>query len=457
MLRDVFSPSFESIHVNDPEIYRQILKYVNLIAPERADIVKLYEKDEPIFDHFSITRQIKSSFGKTVSFKSGAYIIIEHTEALHVIDVNSGNRSKATNDQESNALEVNLRAADEIARQLRLRDMGGIIVVDFIDMAKPEHRQELYDHMREIMANDRARHNILPLSKFGLMQITRQRVRPVLDITVDEECPSCLGKGRVNPSILFTDTLFEKLEYMVRDLGLRDFILYVHPYVDAYLKKGLFSTMYGKWRRTLGRCFKILPDESLAYLQYRAVGKDRKEIPLRDEKDSGRSSDNKKALKARTRGQDTDAGAEQPKEQPKPQKPAKAKEQPKPKEQPKEKELPADKTQPAPEKPKDQAPVEQPAARPKLKAQKPKPQPKPAAAEENADRQAPSPLPAESPDVEAMLPAVIVETPSLELPSDESVPAPAAKRRRRRRRPKAAEAGQETGVSSEPEDTTTEE
>lgn len=457
MLRDVFSPSFESIHVNDPEIYRQILKYVNLIAPERADIVKLYEKDEPIFDHFSITRQIKSSFGKTVSFKSGAYIIIEHTEALHVIDVNSGNRSKATNDQESNALEVNLRAADEIARQLRLRDMGGIIVVDFIDMAKPEHRQELYDHMREIMANDRARHNILPLSKFGLMQITRQRVRPVLDITVDEECPSCLGKGRVNPSILFTDTLFEKLEYMVRDLGLRDFILYVHPYVDAYLKKGLFSTMYGKWRRTLGRCFKILPDESLAYLQYRAVGKDRKEIPLRDEKDSGRSSDNKKALKARTRGQDTDAGAEQPKEQPKPQKPAKAKEQPKPKEQPKEKELPADKTQPAPEKPKDQAPVEQPAARPKPKAQKPKPQPKPAAAEENADRQAPSPLPAESPDVEAMLPAVIVETPSLELPSDESVPAPAAKRRRRRRRPKAADAGQETGVSSEPEDTITEE
>ena len=117
MLRDVFSPAFESIHVNDPDIYRQILKYVNLIAPERRDIVKLYDKDEPIFDHFGITRQIKSSFGKTVSFKSGAYIIIEHTEALHVIDVNSGNRSKATSDQESNALEVNLRAADEIARR----------------------------------------------------------------------------------------------------------------------------------------------------------------------------------------------------------------------------------------------------------------------------------------------------------------------------------------------------
>ena len=171
VLRDVFSPSFEDIHVNDPEVMAQIKKYVSLIAPEKVDIVKLYDKDEPIFDHFSITRQIKSSFGKTVSFKSGAYIIIEHTEALHVIDVNSGNRAKAGNDQETNALDVNIRAADEIARQLRLRDMGGIIVVDFIDMNKAEHRQALFEHMRQIMATDRARHNILPLSKFGLMQI----------------------------------------------------------------------------------------------------------------------------------------------------------------------------------------------------------------------------------------------------------------------------------------------
>ena len=336
MLRDVFSPSFENIHVNDPDIFRQIQKYVDLISPGARDIVKLYEDTAPIFDHFGITRQIKSSFGKTVSFKSGAYIIIEHTEALHVIDVNSGNRSKATNDQESNALEVNLRAADEIARQLRLRDMGGIIVVDFIDMAKAEHRQQLYDHMREIMANDRARHNILPLSKFGLMQITRQRVRPVLDITVAEECPSCFGKGKVQPSILFTDTLFEKLEYMVGTLGLRDFVMYVHPYVDAYIKKGLFSTMYGKWRRTLGRCFKIVPDQSLAYLQYRAVDKDGKDIPLREEKDSGKSSVTKSSTKARSRGENADNPEPKkdaaPKQQPKPKKeaPAPKKEQAKP-------------------------------------------------------------------------------------------------------------------------------
>lgn len=330
LLRDVFSPSFESIYVNDADIFQQILKYVTLIAPDRKDIVKLYSKETPIFDQFGITRQIKSSFGKTVSFKSGAYIIIEHTEALHVIDVNSGNRAKATNDQESNALEVNLRAADEIARQLRLRDMGGIIVVDFIDMAKPEHRQQLYDHMREIMANDRARHNILPLSKFGLMQITRQRVRPVLDIHVSEKCPSCLGKGEVQPSILFTDTLREKLEYIVENLGVRDFIMYVHPYVDAYIKKGFFTNLYSKWRRALGRSFKILPDESLAYLQYKVVDKNRNEINLIDEKDSGESSKTKKDTKARKRGGDDNetTTAEQPKpEQPKTEQPKTVKQQ----------------------------------------------------------------------------------------------------------------------------------
>lgn len=306
MLRDVFSPSFESIHVNDPDIFAQIDKYVSLIAPERKDIVKLYDKDVPIFDSFSITRQIKSSFGKTVSFKSGAYIIIEHTEALHVIDVNSGNRAKATNDQESNALEVNLRAADEIARQLRLRDMGGIIVIDFIDMNKSEHRQQLYDHMREIMANDRARHNILPLSKFGLMQITRQRVRPALDITTTETCPSCFGKGEVQPSLLFTDTLREKLDYLVNGLGVKNFVMYVHPFVEAYIKRGLFNSLYRRWRGELGRSFKVMADESLAYLQYRVLDKDRNEINLRDEKDEGSSSTTKLKNKEKNRGADTD-------------------------------------------------------------------------------------------------------------------------------------------------------
>ncbi len=300
MLRDVFSPTFESIHVNDKEIFSQISKYVNLISPESKDIVKLYEDDVPIFDHFSITRQIKSSFGKTVSFKSGAYVIIEHTEALHVIDVNSGNRSKAAPDQESNALEVNLRAADEIARQLRLRDMGGIIVIDFIDMNKAEHRQALYEHMRQIMANDRARHNILPLSKFGLMQITRQRVRPALDIVTAETCPSCFGKGEVQPSLLFTDTLREKLAYLTNDLKIKDFILYVHPFVEAYLKKGLIS-LYRRWRLELGGKFKIVADQSLAYLQYRVIDSNRNEIDLKEEKDLDKTSTAKTKSKAKNR------------------------------------------------------------------------------------------------------------------------------------------------------------
>ncbi|MCD8394186.1 MAG: Rne/Rng family ribonuclease [Bacteroidales bacterium] len=294
VLRDMFSPSFESIYVNDKEVMAQISKYVDLIAPERHDIVKYYGDDTPIFDHFNITKQIKSSFGKTVSFKSGAYIIIEHTEALHVIDVNSGNRSKAANDQESNALEVNLRAADEIARQLRLRDMGGIIVIDFIDMGTQEHRQRLYDHMREVMATDRARHNILPLSKFGLMQITRQRVRPALDIETSETCPSCFGKGRVQPSLLFTDTLREKIEYLVNDLKMKGFTMYVHPFVDAFLKKGLISP-YRRWKLDIGGSFKVLPDQSLAYLQYRVIDKDKNEIDLKEEKDLGSSSTKTKA------------------------------------------------------------------------------------------------------------------------------------------------------------------
>ena len=299
VIRDLFSPNFENIYVNHAETFTQIQNYVSLISPENKEIVKLYSKDTPIFDNFNITRQIKSSFGKTVSFRSGAYLIIESTEALHVIDVNSGNRSKACPDQESNALDVNLKAADEIARQLRLRDMGGIIVVDFIDMSKAEHRQQLYDHMKEVMANDRARHNILPLSKFGLMQITRQRVRPALDITTSETCPSCFGKGEVQASILFTDKLEEKIEYLTEHLKIKKFSMYIHPFVEAYVKKGVFS-IYGRWKRKYGRGFKIIADESLAYLEYKVMDSDGKEIDVKEESDIN-SSQSKNRVKVKNR------------------------------------------------------------------------------------------------------------------------------------------------------------
>ena len=282
ILRDIFSPSFENIYVNDKETYNQIYNYVSLISPDRKDIVKLYDGELPIFDNFAITKQIKSSLGKTVSFKSGAYVIIEHTEALHVIDVNSGNRSKASSDQESNALDVNMNAAEEIARQLRLRDMGGIIVIDFIDMDEAENRQKLYDRMRELMANDRARHNILPLSKFGLMQITRQRVRPAMDVNTTEICPTCFGKGTIKSSILFTDTLESKIDYLVNKLKIKKFSLHIHPYIAAYINQGLVS-LKRKWQMKYGFGIKIIPSQKLAFLEYVFYDPQGEEIDMKEE------------------------------------------------------------------------------------------------------------------------------------------------------------------------------
>ena len=282
LLRDIFNPSFENIYVNDPETFQHIHDYVNIIAPECKDIVKLYTDDIPIFDHFAITKQIKSSFGKTISFRNGAYLIIEHTEALHVIDVNSGNRSKPNSDQENTAFEVNMAAAEEIARQLRLRDMGGIIVIDYIDMDNADNRQKLYDRMKELMESDRARHNILPLSKFGLMQITRHRVRPALDITTDEDCPVCNGKGKIPPSILFTDRLEAKIAFLVKKFKVKKFALHVHPYIAAYITQGFFSLLW-RWKNKYTRGVKLIPNQYLALLEYKIYDSEGQEIDLKEE------------------------------------------------------------------------------------------------------------------------------------------------------------------------------
>ena len=285
LLRDLFNPSYESIHVNDVEVYKRIRDYVSVIAPESVNIIKLYRGELPIFDHFGITKQIKSSFGKIVSFKGGAYLVIEHTEALHVVDVNSGNRARNNaSNQEENALEVNLGAADELARQLRLRDMGGIIVVDFIDMDKAENRQKVYERMTENMSRDRAKHNILPLSKFGLMQITRQRVRPATSLQVEECCPVCHGKGKIQPSVLFTDTLESKIETLVKTIGIKRFKLHVHPYIDAYLKKG-FISLYRKWQLRYGLGIRVVPDQKLTYLEYHFFDKNGNEVDMKETTD----------------------------------------------------------------------------------------------------------------------------------------------------------------------------
>lgn len=283
IIRDIFNTNFKQIHVNNAEAATEISDYVELIAPERKDIVKLYKDEAPIFDGFGITKQIKSAFGRTVSFKSGAYLIIEHTEALHVIDVNSGNRSKNGNGQEANALEVNLAAADEIARQLRLRDMGGIIVIDFIDMHENENRQKVFDRMRESMSKDRAKHNILPLSKFGLMQITRQRVRPVTHVDIEETCPTCFGTGQTKPSILFADQLVSKIDMVVNVLKITEFTLHLHPYVEAYISKGFFNSMKKQWRRKYGRGCRFLASQKLGFLQYKFYDKKGIEINLQEE------------------------------------------------------------------------------------------------------------------------------------------------------------------------------
>lgn len=284
LLRDLFNPSYEAIYVNNKSTFDEVKEYIQLIAPENENIVKLYSGEIPIFDNFSVTKQIKALFGRTVTYKHGAYLIIEHTEALHVVDVNSGNRSKSSEGQEENALDVNLGAADELARQLRLRDMGGIIVVDFIDMVKAENRQKLYERMTQNMQLDRARHNILPLSKFGLMQITRQRVRPAMDVNVDETCPSCFGTGIVKSSILFTDTLESKIHILVNELGIKKLKLHVHPYVAAYINKGLLSIKY-KWQMKFGFGIKVIPDQSLAFLQYIFFDSTGQEIDMKEEKE----------------------------------------------------------------------------------------------------------------------------------------------------------------------------
>ena len=244
--------------------------------------MKLYKGQVPIFDNFSVTKQIKSGFGRTVSYKRGAYLIIEHTEALHVVDVNSGNRNRGVDGQEANAFEVNMGAAEELARQLRLRDMGGIIVVDFIDMDTAEHRQKLYERMNELMRTDRAKHNILPLSKFGLMQITRQRVRPAMDVQVEETCPTCFGKGTIKSSFLFTDTLENKIDYLVNTLNTKKFKLYVHPYVAAYINQG-FISLYRRWQLKYGFGFSIIPSQQLGFLQYIFKDREGNELNLTEE------------------------------------------------------------------------------------------------------------------------------------------------------------------------------
>lgn len=267
ILRDMLNESFDSVTVDSKEIHDEVKSYIRTIAPEKEKIVKQYNGKAKIYESFGIEKQLKSLFGQSVSVPGGGYLIIEHTEALHVIDVNSGNKSNSESDQEATALHVNLQAAKEIARQLRLRDMGGIIVVDFIDMRKAENKRQVYNKMKEEMKTDRSKFTILPLTKFGLMQITRQRVRPELNIVTQEKCPTCNGTGKITASILVSDQIEKNLEFILTKQNDKSVTISLHPYLYAYFTRGIISRRV-KWFFKYNKWIKLEQDSSMGITEF---------------------------------------------------------------------------------------------------------------------------------------------------------------------------------------------
>lgn len=281
VLRDMITPDFKNIHVNDERLYDEVREYLRNNAPEKEGIVKMH-KVKDLFDTFRIHRQIKACFGKQVNLKSGAYLIVEHTEAMHVIDVNSGGRKGGVKSQEENALQTNLECAEEIARILRLRDMGGIIAIDFIDMQDRGNQRKLFEAMKKAMETDRAKHNILPPSRFGVVEVTRQRVRPVTNITTAEKCPSCDGKGTIGAPVLILDNIEYTLNSLVED-GHRDVTIELHPMVEAYITKpkGMFKgTLLKEWRKKFNAKIKLEPSSTATFLEYHILNKNGEELTL---------------------------------------------------------------------------------------------------------------------------------------------------------------------------------
>lgn len=278
LIRDFWNESFSRVVVNDKKVQEEVISEIKKVAPKKVDIVKYYSGNRPIFDQYGITKQIKSSFGKTATMASGAYLVIESTEAMHVIDVNSGHKM-VSNDQEENALRVNLESAAEIARQLRLRDIGGIIIIDFIDVRKNENKVKLYQSMRKFMETDNAKHTILPLSKFGLMQITRERVRPAVTISTAEECPVCEGSGKINPSILLLDDIKRDLDFIIKSQSPNKLSIRVHPFINAYLRKGFWSVLM-QWRREFRQWIQVNEDNDYHMMMYKFFDENDDEIRL---------------------------------------------------------------------------------------------------------------------------------------------------------------------------------
>lgn len=280
LLRDVLTDDFNTVYCDSEQICEEARRYLRLIAPEKEDIVRQYKMEEPIFVQFGVQRDIRRAFGKIVTIRSGIYLYIEHTEAMHVIDVNSGNHIKSGTGQEDTALQVNIESAKEIARQLRLRDMGGIVIIDFVDMVKAEHRKKLFDVMCEEMSRDKARHTILPLSKFGLMQITRQRVRPAVEVDVQEKCPFCDGTGTIKSSLVIVDEIESNVKYLQNTQNNQKITILTHPYVAAYLNKGWLRSLRCKWSRKYHARLVVTPMEDFNLLEYKFLDATGEEISM---------------------------------------------------------------------------------------------------------------------------------------------------------------------------------
>ena len=430
IIRDLFSPEFNTIQVNDQGVYDEVREYVELISPESAKIVKLYTGDQPIFDKYDITRQLKTGLGRTVGFKNGGYLIIDKTEALFSIDVNSGSK-KVYADQEQNAFHYNMLAAEEIVHQLRLRDIGGIIIVDYIDMDSKDHQQQLYEYMRKLMAHDRARHNILPLSKFGLMQITRQRVRPAVEMDVTEVCPTCHGKGRIQSSINFAEQLEQEIDLMFRQYG-KGLRLHVHPYVYAYATRGLMSLKL-RWWWHYG--ITLQQNQGLGMMEYHFHNAKGQEVS-RPEVESNGEDKIERALRADANPQ-PQPQPQQPKQQNKQQKAQKQqKNQQQPQQQqPKAQQQPQPQQQPKAEQPKVDQPkpeLQQPQAEAKPKANRPARKKAAKPAQEVAEPVAEQPK-AEQPKVEQpKVEQPKVEQPKVEQPKAEQPKAEEAKPKAKR-------------------------
>jgi ribonuclease G len=279
LLRDILNDDFDNVVVDSKENYTKIKSLLQSIAPEKVKILKLHNGKAKLFEQFGIEKQLKSLFGRSVSLPSGGYLIIEHTEALHVIDVNSGNKSTKEEDQEATAVNVNKEAAKEIARQLRLRDMGGIVVVDFIDMKKVQNRKEVNDALKAEMRGDRSKYTILPITKFGLAQITRQRVRPEMNIVTKEKCPTCNGTGSIQATIAVTDLLENHLEHLLEKQNEGRISIMLHPFLYAYYREGLISRQV-KWFFKYKKWIKLVKDSSLGVTDFHFINSHGEEIDI---------------------------------------------------------------------------------------------------------------------------------------------------------------------------------